>query len=333
MKKYINFKFVTRAKFHKTKSTHDGQTGSVNSTCQLKLPFDRFSSCHTNPFEYHSQQNDQLATVMSNNNRFILLELKFEQDSQSNNSQEHERFSHSGSANNWLCVLFAERRSQRLISCPDQGLEKKNVYNLDGESRRSRLGSCFYNSLDLAFYNSHRIAMIQVICLVASLESERPQVRSSRQPHEKTVLRLQRSRFRERAQAYWRSLFRSPIRSKIKLGLTWFFGIFVILFKHLAFQYIFAILNTLQGVFIFCFHIVRSDDVRKLWVATFKSFSRSTGTSHVEEITLESKNRRVSSTTTSPRLSLDSSTLNLAPASGGTNSLVRQSMNMPNVDA
>ena len=118
------------------------------------------------------------------------------------------------------------------------------------------------------------------------------------------------------------------------LGLTWSFAIFVILFKHLAFQYIFAILNTLQGVFIFCFHIVRSDDVRKLWVATFKSFSRSTGTSHIEEITLESKNRRVSSTTTSSRLSSDSSTLNLAPSGGGvTNSLVRQSMNIPNTDA
>ena len=40
------------------------QTGSVNSTCQLKWPFNRFSSCHTNPFEYHSQQTEQLAAVM-----------------------------------------------------------------------------------------------------------------------------------------------------------------------------------------------------------------------------------------------------------------------------
>ena len=45
-------------------------------------------------------------------------------------------------AYNGLCVLFAERRSRRLISCPD-GEPGKNVYNLDGESRRSRLGSCF----------------------------------------------------------------------------------------------------------------------------------------------------------------------------------------------
>ena len=43
----INFKFFTEAKFHKTNSTHDGQTGSVSSTCQLKSPFNKFSSCHT----------------------------------------------------------------------------------------------------------------------------------------------------------------------------------------------------------------------------------------------------------------------------------------------
>ena len=124
-----------------------------------------------------------------------LYSLDNEYSFQSNNSQEHERFSHSGSANNGLCILFAERRSRKLISCPDRGLDK-NVYNLDGESRRSRLGSCFYDSLDLVFYNSNRIAMIQVICLVASPESERLQARSPRQPHEKTVLRSQRSRFR-----------------------------------------------------------------------------------------------------------------------------------------
>ena len=83
LKKYINFKFFTRAIFHKTKRTHDVQTGSVNSTYQLKWPFNRFSSCHTNPFEHHNQQKEQLTTVMSNDNLFIFLELKFEQDSQS----------------------------------------------------------------------------------------------------------------------------------------------------------------------------------------------------------------------------------------------------------
>ena len=63
-----NFKFFTRAKYYKAKSTQDGQTGTVNSTCQLKSPFDMFSRCHTNLLEYHSQQNEQLGTVMSNDN-------------------------------------------------------------------------------------------------------------------------------------------------------------------------------------------------------------------------------------------------------------------------
>ena len=86
----INQFQIFHSKFHKTKSTHDDQTSSVHSTCQLKSPFDRFSSCHTKPFEYHSQQHEQVVPVMSNGNLFILLELKFEKDSQSNNSQEHE---------------------------------------------------------------------------------------------------------------------------------------------------------------------------------------------------------------------------------------------------
>ena len=69
-KEMNNFKFFTRAKFHKTKSAPDGQNGTENSTCQLKSPFDRFSRCHTNLLEYHSQQNKQLGTVMSNDNLF-----------------------------------------------------------------------------------------------------------------------------------------------------------------------------------------------------------------------------------------------------------------------
>ena len=81
---------------------------------------------------------------------------------------------------------------------------EKNVYNLDGESRRSRLGSCFYDLLGFACYNSHQIAMIHVIFLVASLESEHLQV----------YLQSPKSCFPYSAQVYRRSLFRSPIRSK-----------------------------------------------------------------------------------------------------------------------
>ena len=126
-KEMNNFKFFTRAKFHKSKSAPNGQNGTVNSTCQLKSPFDRFSRCHINRLEYHSQQNEQLGTVMSNDNLFILLAPKVEQDFQSSNSQDHERLCHPSSTYNGLCVLFAERRSRRLISCPDGEPGKKRI--------------------------------------------------------------------------------------------------------------------------------------------------------------------------------------------------------------
>ena len=59
------------------------------------------------------------------------------------------------------------------------------------------------------------------------------------------------------------------------LGLTWSFSVFVMAINHVSLQYIFAILNTLQGVFIFFFHIVRSEDVRKSWVRQFITSSKS----------------------------------------------------------
>ena len=117
------------------------------------------------------------------------------------------------------------------------------------------------------------------------------------------------------------------------LGLTWAFSIFVILSKHVAFQYIFAVLNTLQGFFIFCFHIARSEEVRKSWVETFKSSKRSTDISRVEEIALETKKPRPTSTASS-RLSSVSTPLNLALSGGGvTSNLARQNMYLPSTDA
>ncbi|XP_067047035.1 adhesion G protein-coupled receptor L4-like isoform X2 [Acropora muricata] len=46
------------------------------------------------------------------------------------------------------------------------------------------------------------------------------------------------------------------------LGVTWLFGVLSIEQAGLAFQYIFTILNSLQGLFIFLFHIVRNGDLR-----------------------------------------------------------------------
>jgi len=46
------------------------------------------------------------------------------------------------------------------------------------------------------------------------------------------------------------------------LGVTWLFGVLSIEQAGLAFQYIFTILNSLQGLFIFLFHVVRNGDLR-----------------------------------------------------------------------
>ncbi|EDO49199.1 predicted protein, partial [Nematostella vectensis] len=45
------------------------------------------------------------------------------------------------------------------------------------------------------------------------------------------------------------------------LGLTWMFGILCVNTDTVAFQYLFAILNTLQGVFVFGFHCVGNSQV------------------------------------------------------------------------
>ncbi|KAK2550499.1 Adhesion G-protein coupled receptor D1 [Acropora cervicornis] len=46
------------------------------------------------------------------------------------------------------------------------------------------------------------------------------------------------------------------------LGLTWVFGIMAISKDTIAFQYLFALLNSLQGLFIFAFHCIGNSEVR-----------------------------------------------------------------------
>ncbi|XP_015748569.1 PREDICTED: adhesion G-protein coupled receptor D1-like [Acropora digitifera] len=46
------------------------------------------------------------------------------------------------------------------------------------------------------------------------------------------------------------------------LGMTWVFGILSVTNASLVFQYIFTILNSLQGFFIFLLHVLRNADVR-----------------------------------------------------------------------
>ncbi|XP_041089254.1 adhesion G-protein coupled receptor G2-like [Polyodon spathula] len=49
------------------------------------------------------------------------------------------------------------------------------------------------------------------------------------------------------------------------LGITWGFAFFAWGAVQLAFMYLFAIFNTLQGFFIFVFHCAAKENVRKEW--------------------------------------------------------------------
>ncbi|XP_060582475.1 adhesion G-protein coupled receptor G2-like [Ruditapes philippinarum] len=57
----------------------------------------------------------------------------------------------------------------------------------------------------------------------------------------------------------------AAITSFILLGLTWVFGYLAISDARLTFQYVFTILNSLQGFFIFILFVVRKKKVREQW--------------------------------------------------------------------
>ncbi|EDO29167.1 predicted protein, partial [Nematostella vectensis] len=60
-------------------------------------------------------------------------------------------------------------------------------------------------------------------------------------------------------------LYRAGLKGMVVLlpllGLTWVFGLMAVDEKTIAFQYIFAILNSLQGLFIFAFHCIGNSEV------------------------------------------------------------------------
>lgn len=57
----------------------------------------------------------------------------------------------------------------------------------------------------------------------------------------------------------------AAITSFILLGLSWLFGYLAISDARLPFQYIFTVLNSLQGFFIFILFVVRKKKVREQW--------------------------------------------------------------------
>ncbi|XP_065193055.1 fibrillin-2-like [Sycon ciliatum] len=69
-------------------------------------------------------------------------------------------------------------------------------------------------------------------------------------------------------------LVRVVVTLSLLLGLTWVFGILVVLVDHIAMQYAFAILNTFQGFLIFILHTARAPEVRKEWSGALASAGR-----------------------------------------------------------
>ncbi|XP_071081483.1 adhesion G protein-coupled receptor L4-like [Haliotis cracherodii] len=78
------------------------------------------------------------------------------------------------------------------------------------------------------------------------------------------------------------------------LGITWTFGALAINSNTVAFQYVFALLNSSQGLFIFLFHVVFNDEVRTAYwkrrgrILTVHSVSHS----HSTAISSTCQNRR-----------------------------------------
>jgi archaellum biogenesis protein FlaJ (TadC family) len=61
------------------------------------------------------------------------------------------------------------------------------------------------------------------------------------------------------------SRLRGAVTLVIMLGLTWVFAILAIDGGAPVFQYLFTVVNSLQGLFIFVFHCLLKMDARKAW--------------------------------------------------------------------
>ena len=69
----------------------------------------------------------------------------------------------------------------------------------------------------------------------------------------------------------------------ILLGLTWLFAVFAVGgAASLVFHYLFAIFNTLQGLFIFIFYCLLKKDVMKAWRRQLSSQTTTSGSSKSE---------------------------------------------------
>ncbi|KAM8952899.1 adhesion G-protein coupled receptor G4 [Pelodytes ibericus] len=83
------------------------------------------------------------------------------------------------------------------------------------------------------------------------------------------VVLIQINSLKSKRKRDWRAIFLHDIKGTISLafllGLTWGFAFFAWDPVKIAFMYLFAIFNTLQGLFIFVFHCLIKENVRKQW--------------------------------------------------------------------
>lgn len=70
---------------------------------------------------------------------------------------------------------------------------------------------------------------------------------------------------------YCRAWIQGALALEVLLGLTWIFGYFFINEETLTLAYIFTVLNSLQGLFIFIFHCMLNKKVRCLQNMVFSS--------------------------------------------------------------
>ncbi|XP_065905683.1 latrophilin-like protein LAT-2 isoform X2 [Dysidea avara] len=84
----------------------------------------------------------------------------------------------------------------------------------------------------------------------------------------KVLYQNTRNAIRERAsinKATTKDLLKATVVLLPLLGLTWIIGVLAVNNDTVAFAWIFAILNSLQGVFIFIFHVVKNNQVAKVF--------------------------------------------------------------------
>lgn len=63
---------------------------------------------------------------------------------------------------------------------------------------------------------------------------------------------------------------RTAFAVSLLLGTTWVFGVLAVGELKEVFQWLFTVFNAFQGFFIFIFHIVRNESIRKKWISMIR---------------------------------------------------------------